>query len=539
MANDTAVAPLRVLIVDDEYYFRKLLVHLLDWTAMGFEIAAEAENGQDALELARAQHYDVIIADINMPRLTGLDFVKELRRFDKDTRIVFITSHDEFRYAQLAVSLGASFYLMKPVDEDELRSALNEVATQIGEVRALKEQAEQARPVLSEQHARQLLFPEHAGEPETAQPRAGGGSAAAGDNGYAVIVAQIDDLHGTFPLERDRRQCYAAVKRLLADKLQPPGSFYAVVEGDEDSLVMLAGLSDARESALSRCCGEARSLLAAEVPAITCTLSYGNIYKQINDVHLSYAEALEALKKKFTEGGDRVFGYEWTGETAVEGAIQPLINRNDWLLVVRNKDEHTLDEYIGRLCRKLIENRAGKERGILALMECISIGSAAILERYESLPAKWMSDEHPHFGRIRKLDTVFAMERWIRIYFMEVVFPVLDGKENLGRKTSALIQNALAYISENYMKEELNLQQTAKVLFVNPSYLSHLFKKETGKSFVEYLSDLRLEQAMQLLKSSSGKLTDIASQVGYADPYYFSKCFKRKFGFAPKNIANS
>ncbi|AJY76171.1 response regulator [Paenibacillus beijingensis] len=527
---------LRVLIVDDEYYFRKLLVNLIDWNALGYEIASEAEDGLEALELACKEHFHLIIADINMPRLTGLDFAKELRASNKETKIIFITSHDEFQYAKLAIALGASNYLMKPVDEVELEDALNEIRDQIGQMQASKRQAELALPILGERFVRQLLLNELQEPLEAVQKQANDYNIAATDNGYAVIIVQIDELHVRFEQERDRRECYGAVKNMIAQKLQPLGSCYAVVDGDEDNIIILAGVSEAKEILLSDYCELARSLLDSALPGIPCTFSFGKIYKQMNEVHLSYAEALYMLKRKFVEGGNRVFDYySQTREHASHGVIQPLIIRNDWLKLLRNRDVKSINESIDELIRMLVETRASKDRAILALMECISIGSAAILERYESLPAQWMSEEHPHFRQIRRLETVFGVEQWIRDFFLKIVFRALDGQENLNRR-SDIVHQAMVFVSENFMNEGLNLQQTAKELFVNPSYLSHLFKKEAGKSFVEYLSDLRLERAMELLKSSSDKMADIASQVGYSDPYYFSKCFKKKFGVAPKNL---
>ncbi|MFD2878101.1 response regulator [Paenibacillus rhizoplanae] len=123
----------RVLIVDDEYYFRQLLIRLVDWEAAGFEVAAEADDGSAALQIIGEQPIDLIITDIEMPNMNGLEFIGEVRKLNSAAKLIFITSYDNFSYAQQAISLGADHYLLKPVDEDAVEQALRTIRTQLTE----------------------------------------------------------------------------------------------------------------------------------------------------------------------------------------------------------------------------------------------------------------------------------------------------------------------------------------------------------------------------------------------------------------------
>lgn len=270
-------APLaRVLIVDDEYYFRQLLIRLVDWASAGFEVAAEAEDGSAALRMIGEQSIDLIITDIEMPNMNGLDFIQEVRKLNSAVRLIFITSYDNFSYAQQAISLGADHYLLKPVDEDAVEQALTTIRAQLTE--------------------------------------------------------------------------------------------------------------------------------------------------------------------------------KWEAE-----------------------------RYISRL----------------------------------KLQAGYVQD--PEAGRARE-----------------------EKRQSSG---TALIGKAIAHVTSHYAEDTLSLQNTASALFVNPSYLSHAFKKETGESFVEYVTNVRLGKAMALLslgnsegEASAPKIATIARQVGYKDPFYFSKCFKKRYGITPNKV---
>jgi two-component system response regulator YesN len=174
-------------------------------------------------------------------------------------------------------------------------------------------------------------------------------------------------------------------------------------------------------------------------------------------------------------------------------------------------------------------------------MECVSLGSAVILERGGTLPNGWMTDRHPLFRQMHSLETISGLQMWLQLFFNQIVFPELDNY--LARfRGSEIVSKAIEYIEKHFAEESLTLQETARNICANPSYLSHIFKKETGKSFTEYLSDLRLDRAMEMLREVppeglvSLKIVDVSQSVGYSDPYYFSKCFKKKFHIVPSKV---
>ncbi|MEK8129470.1 response regulator [Paenibacillus filicis] len=536
----------RVMIVDDEYYFRKLLTNFIDWPQYGFVIDQEAEDGATALELARSGQYDLIIVDINMPGMTGLDFVEELRSSHIQAKIIFITSYDIFEYARTAISLGASYYLLKPVDEDELIKALQEIRLELDReaentdyFEQLKEQAERAKPLIKQQFVRQLLMHEQSVKQDVLDGQAEYYNLPL-NAAYVVVVAEIDRLSERFHKEEERQLWRFAVKNVLQETLEGAGAHCEVIDGEDQLVVVLAGFPEMTDSALYGLCEHARTFIDHRMKLRT-TLTFGQIYESLDQVHLSYSESLYALKQKFSNGDNRVIAFVQEHIDAEDAVFSTPLNRVEWLAVIRQRNAEAVLAKVDDICAKLVHNRAGKEIALFVLMECVSLGSTAILEQGGTLPVGWMTDRHKLFGQIYSLETISSMQQWLHLFFNEVVFQEMNDPSPK-RRGSDIVGKATAYIEREYAQEWITLQQTARELSVNPSYLSHIFKKETGKTFIEYLTDVRLDKAWEMLRdltpdgSVSFKVVDVSQKVGYADPYYFSRCFKKKFGVVPSKL---
>lgn len=540
-------AELRVLIVDDEYYFRQLLIHLIDWKKLGFVVDKEAENGAQALELARHGRFDLIIADINMPGMTGLDLVEALRSSEIETKVIFITSYDIFEYARAAVSLGASYYLLKPVDEEELVAALREIREALmherqlsHDVEGLKQQVERTKPLLRDHFVRQLLLYEPPDSLEALQANARFYEIPPHADGFVAILAEIDELGIRYGKEQERQLWRFAVKNILQETIESSGAYCAVIDGDDRQIAILVGLTDRQDSALFDVCEQARTFIDQRMH-LGVTLAIGQTYETLSQVHLSYAEAVYVLKHKFAKGGNRVMAYTQEQAVREEAVFSLPLDRMEWMAAIRSKDRETLAGKIDEICQRLANIQASKEIALFVVMECVSLGSAAILERGGTLPAGWMADRNPLFRQMYGLDTLSGLQEWLRTFFRQLVFPELERHTARG-KGSDIVSKAIEYIEGHFAEESVTLQETARSICVNPSYLSHMFKKETGRSFIEYLSDLRLDRAMKMLREVSPdglvslKIVDVSQNVGYSDPYYFSRCFKKKFGVVPSKL---
>lgn len=534
----------QVLIVDDEYYFRQLLIQLMDWEALGFQIKDEAENGGQALELARQENYDLIIADINMPGMSGLDFVEALRSEYITAKVIFITSYDIFEYARAAISFGASYYLLKPIDEDELSKALttvydelreeNEFSRSMGE---LKKQVDQTKPILKDHFIRQFLLNEPIVSPETLNEQARYYGLTLVQSSYMVIIVELDELNTRFAKEQERQLWRFAVKNIVQETLRSAGVDCTFIDIENNQIAVLAGLSEHRDSELFELCEQARAFIDQKMHLFV-TFGLGQSYENLSQIYLSYSEALYVLKYKFTQGGNQVIAYAQDHMGAEDAVFSLPIVRSEWMTALRQRQPDVITELIQLACHRLMEGRASREIAQFVLMECVSLGSAAILERGGSLPSGWLTERHPLFRQMNSLETVAAMQQWLEAFFLELVFAEIE-KQLPRSKNSDIVTKAVHYVTENYSNENVNLQEAARSLAVNPSYLSHIFKKETGQSFTEYLTNIRLDKAIELLKgvSSDGlmslKVVDVSIKVGYTDPYYFSKCFKKKFGIVP------
>ena len=538
-----------VLIVDDEYYFRELLLNLISWQDLGFDIVGQAEDGWQALELMKQIRVDLVVADINMPQLSGLDFMEKLRENERRVKVIFITSYDVFEFAREAVSLGASHFLLKPVDEEQLTASLADIHDELTEEEAaihytesLKKQVEQALPVLREGFIRQLLYHEPKESPARLARLANYYQIADADN-YAVVIVEMDEMYARFGNEEDRQLWRFAIKNVCEETFASTDSSCNAIDGEDQQIILLIAFQEEKKAELHEYCENTRSYIEKKLK-IRSTLAIGEVYSSLDQAHLSYAEARHALKFKFIDGGNRTIAYREREVASQDAVFLLTIKRNEWLSAIRHRNKTQLHKYIAELFERLITSRTSRELAMLALMECISIGGTAVLERGGAVPDHWLADRNSLLHQIFRLHTAIEMRGWVEDFFEKLVFDALEKPNaNDPAGNSPIVRSALRYMEENFAESRLSLQHTARELFVNPSYLSYRFKKETGQTFSEYLTDLRLNEAMKLLSQEAStdvetmpKINRIAWQVGYSDPYYFSKCFKKKFGVTPHKL---
>lgn len=533
----------KLIIVDDEEEVRKGVIQKIKWSKFNFEIAGEAENGREALDLIEENIPDVVITDITMPLMDGLELAAVLKGSYPTVKTVILTGFDDFKFAQQAIKYGVADYILKPVLPKDIEDLIEKLKNQIDEEIAQKEDIVMLRrhyneslPVIRDRFLT-LLITGRPNENEV-EKRIAGFSLNLGGNVFVVAAANIDasSFKNNIFEENDTELVKFAVLN-ISQEIIAKHSFGEVFFHDEN-LVIIAGFRDSEKtSVLSKSFSILEEIRqnVEKYLKINITIGLGSICNSLVRLRDSYKTALTALDYKLVIGGDKVIFIEdlepQTADNVVfdEGKEKALISG------IKFGTQKDVTEAVDALFNDISGIKASFTEYQLYLIEI-----AASISR---LTRDFQLDAGEIFGlgsslyeEIFKFKTVNEVRNWVEEICIKLMKHISSKRQNT---TEMLLEKAKDYILSNYGEDDLSIQKLANHLHISPSYLSLIFKKDAGVTFLKYLVSIRLEAAKDLLRSSDLKTTEIAERIGYPDINYFSYFFKKNFGMSPREYRNN
>lgn len=472
----------RIMLIDDETFIRARLKRLIEQSGLPFEIAGEAKNGEEALRLIEDCFPHVAITDIQMPRMDGLDFIKELRRRKPDIRVLILTGFDRFEYAREALRCKVDDFLLKPLSESALEAVLHKLQRVLGAIRHQEEATVGLllRDYLNKGTDEEALRLHWA---ESGLPVAEGEiyriAVADAPTGAALLFAGEIGFAGP-----DRLQTWL-LKRHAGEPVLPPG--------------------------------------------VSVRLGFSRAFQLRPDrpeaIRGAYEQAVGALNGKW-----------FTAETALRAdpgmpARPPeAMRRNYGLLrkIVGAAEEGQPDRAKARVKEAFESFRAAREVE-LPFLQLLAQHLNERLEISSGHPA-WSGEETPLSWILRRR-TLDELERCLTELVDTVSFAMGQRREN----ANPFIDKALEYIHHHF-NEELSLAQISSYVSLNPNYFCGLFKSVTGMNFKQYMAHYRIGVAKELLLEGCWSLAEISYMVGYADEKYFSRVFKKLTGRQPQQF---
>ncbi|MDO4543459.1 MAG: response regulator [Clostridia bacterium] len=520
--------PYRVLLVDDEEDIRVGISRKMPWAELGFELIGEAENGSDALELAEQLRPDVVLTDIKMPFMDGLELCRLLCQRLPAAKFVIFSGFDDFEYAKQAIRLNVSEYILKPINAAELSLVLERIRKQLDEERVqrrdaemLKKRYEESLPLLRESFLARLL--EGNISRQELDERAIGLDVCLDGASYVVALTHFDAP----PSEKELTSL--SVKQLLSDSLNSE-LFSFRVFFFRDSVAILAAFPFQNApmyafiEEMNRVCMLARSYLG-----IRLTIGIGTPRSSAVELAQSADGALSALGYRVLAG---------TGRAIYIGDVEPNAQTS---LSFDETDERELSDAVKlgseddiRLAVESIVNKL--RRTNLALAQC-QLFFLELLTCLLTLARKANIEPEEVFGedflgslKISDFNSTEDFGNWCQERCLRI--RTLIGRQ---RTDSAwrTVEQAKSFISANYARYDLAVELLCDHLHLSPAYFSTLFKRETGMSFTAYVTSVRMEKASELLKTTDEKTYRIAELIGFSDPNYFSYVFKKYYGMTP------
>lgn len=531
--NEGGVFLIRAIIADDEIMVCELISRLIDWEAFGITIIEKVFDGNTALERILEEKPEIVITDIRMPPFDGIELIRRTREAGLDTRFIVVSGHRQFEYARSALKYDVRDYLLKPINREELQNALCKITRELQQEQQRQSNLENLQTrIRTNTHKirQQFLFDLIAGrfDPRSTDLPSFNETYHYGLHdaplGLFIIKAdccKADDMH-CLPLAFER--VLAIARRTLlsvctcaetaqvgsrlycffqipAAKLQKVSNLYQTI-ADELASVLL----DFESFSFTVCPANPVSTLA-ELPQALQEAERSVYYRIIHtQLHISQYLSAQCHRINF----DSVFS-----------AAQ----QDVFLSVLRTGERAKIDNSLRGIFSPFLSHLLDRAEPNVIYDLC-----ACILTLIKT---------HPDCAGLDYSQVEWACDNAVSVpslvnsfikYTLEAIQPYFN---SIMTQNIRPIQLAIEYINEHY-GDPLSLEMVAEYVHLTPPYFSQLFKKETGSTFIDYLTLQRMNQAKRLLRHSDLSVSEIVEQTGYSDAKYFSRVFTKSFGISPQ-----
>jgi two-component system response regulator YesN len=493
---------IRVVLADDEPMIVKGLSKLIKWKKFHMEIVGTAFSGTEALELVRDKKADLLISDINMPELSGIELLKKLNEEQSKTKVIFISGFHEFEYAHAAIKFGAVDYLLKPINQEQLEMAL---------AKAFK-----GNPI------DQMDIEEEPAMIPDSYPEKGPGF-------YSVLNCRFSS-YSFINLEKSEKDIMRfSTANLLRDYILNRENHWIINKGNDIFLILFHENHDALNRIIQEFPGKAISHIKEKLNE-TLIIAVGKTVTESSMLNEAYQTSLETMENRFFCSDKSVLYYK---NSAVKRySIDDLYTlQGEMIEAIQKNDLKTMqcktDSYFNVLKDVTFGNREATISFCLGTV--ISIKKS--LEK-NNVHLEILDFDDQNF--LREMHTMLSfieLAQWIGEFFKKIFYQTEYHREN---QTHPEIHKIKSFIAENY-SENIKLQDLADIVYLHPNYLSGHFKKLTGQNFKDYLTCIRMDEAEKLFLSSDLKIYEIAEKVGFTDYRHFSEVFKKKFGVSPRD----
>lgn len=534
---------IKVFLVEDEMVIRRGIKNSIDWEKEGYIFCGEASDGELAYPMIIKEKPDILITDIRMPFMDGLELCKLVKEELPNIKILILSGYDEFDYAKEAIRLGVTEYLLKPISSGKLLEALNGVSESI---RREKEDKDLVRKYMEEmrentEHEKQKFFEQMiAGNLSMADALETGKKYE-----MNLSAGMYNLLLFRFTLGEENRksgellgEAEYAIKK-LTERLEYVFEFQRDVEGWAFLL-----MADNEEQMSERVKELSKDL--EEIMKNYSTIAYfggiGQPVARLRELEESFREAERALAARFTMELNRIISVEdirmaQNVDTLDDIEIMSFgeIEKTRTMLekFLNNGAEDEIDEFVDVYINELPEENLKSVLMRQYIIMDAYIVMMSFCEKIEGIEGEMQAQSEELKNSMKTIQTLEEIKNYIRMLLKKII-GVRDTIS--GRRYSDIIEIAKDQIRKTYMSDEISLNTIAAEVGMSPSYFSSIFSKEMGKTFVEYLTEIRMDRAKELLMCSSMKTSEIGYEVGYKDPHYFSYIFKKTQNCTPKEF---
>lgn len=515
----------RILIVDDEALVRRGIKKSINWNELDIEMVAEAENGVEALEQVLENEPDIILLDICMPKMDGLEFAGIIKQKYPHIKIIIITGFDDFEYARSALRAGVDDYILKPITREMVEDV---VRAQLEKLEAENKKNLPTGPD-EEKRAAEVLNSALRGEARAAQ-----------DFPFFLEYAQIADEDIWFVLIKDYLSgCKAwgdgeaeslaefAILNIAGELLRDARSGFAF-EAHKNGLAMVISCPSRHllEEKLTDICHNILDFI--EIPVDFAVSSQGTL----ESLPILAEEAREAMRSTFVLSNQNIIFYDDLKKQSRE-VEYPETTEQELLHSLYMSDmghSGVLIDLFFRQLREATTDESKCKSMLLRLLLRIANTVESMNSRVQDANGRAM-DFDP-VGVLEQFETLDQVNEWLKNFYQET----FDYVSSMKSRSGQLFLKIRQYIEQNFADSDLNLKKCSEDLFLSSGYISMILKKESGKTFVDYLNEYRIRRAAEMISEPESKVYEVATAAGFTHQTYFSSVFKKLIGLTPKQF---
>lgn len=525
----------RIMLVDDEEEVRKSMIKKVDWEQLGFQVVGDAENGQDALEKIEVLEPDVVMTDIRMPYMDGLTLIEKIKPKYPALKFLIFSGFDDFEYAQQAIKLHVAEYILKPVNVEELTEILMKVKANLDEeieqkrnMSLLQERYKTNLPIIREMYLNDLIY-NRINEEEIYDKLEEYeiDILDASQWAIAVILPEDQDMRGMelFPLEQELIPI--SIKGLVEDYTK--GYFRHTVFSTSQGIAVILAIDEEKNCIILNDFWNGILKECKRILGISVTIGVGSICKSLSALEKGYTLAVDALGYRSIVEQNQVIYIEDV-EPMQRGKLQlESKDESDLIAAIKFGSIEQIKEVAGRIAAPMEDAKVHKKQMEiyrLSVLHCL----LSVIQQYDLDMRLVLGEEQDYLLGLNRLTHKEEFGNWILHCGTRMNQIMKQEREHTNRQ---VIEKAKAYIEQHYQDPELSVETICGQLHMSAAYFSTMFKKETGQAYIAYLTEVRLNKAVELLKETDDKTYIIAAKVGYQEQNYFSYVFKKHFGISP------
>jgi two-component system response regulator YesN len=529
-----------LLVADDEQLERQALHFIIKQKCPNIKVIGETGDGKSAVRIAEIEKPDIVLMDIRMPEMNGLEAAKRIRSLLPDTVIIMLTAFDEFSYAKQALTIGVVEYLLKPVRPDDIMHTLeltiekvNEIKRKKQEEASLRKSVEEAIPFIQMSFVYDLITGnikdlEHFQERShflgmTVEPS-------------VVLVVDIDNFKQltSRDSELEKQMIKQKIYKLICSVA---GKHALVTPFGSDNLIVLLGFAEVEnteviKSNAQKVASDIQKCIAEEMD-ISITIGIGRYYSDPREIHKSYLEALHAQRQRFYLGDSQIIHVEDIPYLTTGPFNYPFHYERTVLDKVRCGDRKQAKEALHELLDGIFISKVGMDTVKACVLELLIVLSRAAVEGGANLEQLTLLNLNC-INHLHECSNKSQVKAWMFESLDHFLDNMLESRSSMNLR---VINKACDYIVKNYHKN-ISLEEVAQTVHLSPFYFSRLFKQEKGHNFVDFLTKVRIDKAKKMLQNPDFTAVRIAAEVGYQDASYFSRVFRQIMGMTPNQYRN-
>lgn len=523
----------KVLLVDDEAEIREGMAQRIPWETLGFTIIGTAENGLEALDIIEKDYPEMIITDIQMPFMDGLALIERARTLLPLSKFIVFSGYDVFEYAQKAVSLHVAEYLLKPFSAQDLITVLVSLKQKMDQekqerrdIAKLQRDFEANLPLLRQSFLLSCLSGLLTSE-RMDQQRESFSLPKAQE--YAVILFDIGSFKENRHFKGKEELYLVAIKQFVTENLATLSANDTFIFGEYIVSIAASARSFDMNELLKRVNEICRE--SGRINGSTVVAGVSQKVTELTQLAMAYQQAQDAL----------AYSYRLDRQAWFTTYIKDVVQKPPTILILTEKEERglmhvlklgtkeQLQTFVQEMFDKIQTHHLSLAHYRVFLLEHVTL-LLRVANTYEFDPIVLFGEDM--IKRVERLDKV-SLDEMMTWFFEKAQQLNHEIQLTMNDSGKALIQKAKLLVKESYKDPELSIEKISQQLYLSAAYFSSIFKKETGQSFVSFLTEERLKQAVYLLETTTDKSYMIAEKVGYSEPNYFSYVFKKHYGLSP------